>query len=57
MKHAPIIDEIVQKYEIPKELHAAIWEAYEAGIKNGFIDGGITAINEQAKLEALLEDK
>jgi hypothetical protein len=33
---AETIDNIVQKYELPKEYHAALWEAYEQGSEHGF---------------------
>lgn len=28
--------EIVEKYEVPQEYHAALWAAYEAGADMGF---------------------
>lgn len=28
--------EIVEKYEVPKEYHDALWAAYEAGAEMGF---------------------
>jgi hypothetical protein len=28
--------EIVEKYEVPHEYHAALWAAYEAGAEMGF---------------------
>ena len=28
--------EIVSKYEVPQEFHAALWAAYEAGAEMGF---------------------
>ena len=28
--------EIVEKYEVPQEYHAALWAAYEAGAEMGF---------------------
>lgn len=35
--------EIVEKYEVPYEYHAALWAAYEAGAELGFWKGaGVT---------------
>jgi hypothetical protein len=28
--------EIIEKYELPKEYHAALWDAYEQGTEDGF---------------------
>lgn len=41
------IKEIIDKYEVPKELQDAIWDAYTAGVKRGFIKGGISVLNDQ----------
>lgn len=41
LEHAPIIEEIINKYEVPKELTEALWDAYTEGLKKGFILGGI----------------
>jgi len=40
------IENIINKYEIPVSLYPALWDAYEAGLKRGFIDASITAFNQ-----------
>lgn len=41
------IDKIIQKYEIPKELQEALWDAYIAGVKRGYIKGAIEEFNKK----------
>lgn len=48
-KHLPTIADIIDKYEIPRELHSAIWDAYEAGFKKGFLEGSIQGFNIAVK--------
>ena len=31
--------EIIEKYEVPREFHNALWAAYEAGAEMGFWKG------------------
>lgn len=43
------VDEILQKYEVPYQYGMALWDAYEAGAKEGFkraLDAGIQTIND-----------
>ena len=40
------IDNIIEKYEVPAEFYEALWDAYQEGVKRGFIDASIKAFNE-----------
>jgi hypothetical protein len=42
--------EIIDKYEVPKEMHKALWEAYELGV-----DTAIAKVNE-IEIKRLLEE-
>lgn len=41
--------DIIDKYEVPKEYHEAIFEAYAEGAKRGFIKASVAQVNEEAK--------
>ena len=36
---------IIEKYEVPKEFHEALIDAYTAGTKRGYIDASINTLN------------
>jgi hypothetical protein len=42
--------EIIDKYEVPKEMHKALWEAYELGV-----DTAIAKVNE-IEIKRILEE-
>lgn len=35
------IDDIILRYEIPREFHKAVWSAYEEGLKRGYITASL----------------
>lgn len=49
------VAEIIDKYEIPQELHAAIWQAFEDGTEYGFWKAvnsvAIPAVNDAMREE------
>jgi hypothetical protein len=40
------VADIIEKFEIPKEYHDALWEAYTEGMKKGFIDASIQSLTQ-----------
>jgi hypothetical protein len=41
------LQNIIDKYEVPKQYFDALWDAYEAGHKRGFISGSIDVFNRE----------
>lgn len=39
--------EIIEKYEVPKEFHEAVFEAYAEGSKRGYIAAASASVNAQ----------
>lgn len=39
--------EIIEKFEVPKDLHEAVFEAYAEGVKRGFIRASIEVITSK----------
>lgn len=39
------VPDLISKYEVPAELHDALWEAYQEGVKRGFIAASIENFN------------
>ncbi len=40
------VTDIIERYEVPKELWDAIFEAYIEGSKHGFIQGAISEVTK-----------
>ena len=48
---ADTLNDIISKYEVPKEYFDALCDAYEAGAKRGLLEGSISGFNVALKSE------